>query len=249
MTAPLTVSVVIPVLDDAAHLRECLTLLGAQTRLPDEVVVVDNGSADDSAAVALSFGARVVHEPVRGVPAASAAGLDAAVGALLVRCDADTRPPADWIERITARFAAEPGLDALTGPGDFYDQPGLPGRLRSRLYAAAYRWAAGAAIAGVPVWGSNLALRAEAWRRVSGRVQRGRPDLHDDLDLSFHLALAGCTVHHDPTLRVGAAGRIFASLGSRRRQGRMAWATLRAGWAVLPPGRRWVARIRGVRAD
>ncbi|MDX2341671.1 glycosyltransferase [Micrococcus sp. M4NT] len=238
-----TVSVVIPVLDDAAHLRVCLAHLARQTRPADEVVVVDNGSRDDSAAVARSFGARVVAEPERGIPAASAAGLDAAVGSLLLRCDADTRAPADWIERIVARFAAEPALDALTGPGVFYDQPGRRGRVRSRAYAAAYRWAAGAALAGTPVWGSNLALRAAAWREVSGRVHRRRPDVHDDLDLSFHLALAGRTVRFDPQLRVGAAGRIFHSLGERVRQGRMAAATLRVNWAILPPGLRWVRRL------
>lgn len=252
MTPEPTVSVVIPVLDDAAHLRVCLAHLARQTRPADEVVVVDNGSVDGSADVAREFGARVVTEPERGIPAASAAGFDAAVGTLLLRCDADTRAPEDWIERITARFAADPRLDALTGPGEFYDQPGLLGVLRSRLYTNAYRWAAGAALAGTPLWGSNLALRAEAWQAVRGSVHLHRADLHDDLDLSFHLALAGHIVRFDPHVRVGAAGRIFHSLGARARQGRMAGATLRANWAILPPGQRWVRRVqqaRGPRAD
>ena len=53
------VSVVIPVRDDARHLEVCLRSLARQTVLPDEVVVVDNGSSDDSVAVALAGGARV----------------------------------------------------------------------------------------------------------------------------------------------------------------------------------------------
>ncbi|HHX85985.1 MAG TPA: glycosyltransferase, partial [Actinomycetales bacterium] len=46
------VSVVIPVLDDAAELAGCLAALAAQTRPPDEVVVVDNGCRDASASIA-----------------------------------------------------------------------------------------------------------------------------------------------------------------------------------------------------
>lgn len=237
-----TVSVVVPVLDDAEHLRVCLALLAAQSRPALEVVVVDNGCMDDSAVLARAAGARVVHEPRRGVPAAAAAGLDAAVGELLVRCDADTRMPADWLERIVARFDADPGLDALTGPGTFHDQPGPRGRVRAALYTGAYRWGAGAAVAATPVWGSNCALRAEAWQAVRTRVHRERGDVHDDLDLSFQLALAGRRIRFDPDLRVEVAGRIFHSLRQRVRQGRMAVTTLQVNWARLSPGRRWLRR-------
>lgn len=245
LTARTTVSVVVPVLDDADHLRACLALLARQTRRPDEVVVVDNGSTDDSAAVARAAGARVVSEPHRGIPSAAATGYDAAHGDLILRCDADTRMPEDWVERITARFAAEPALLGLTGPGAFYDQPRLLGRLRSAAYTAAYRWVAGAAVAGTPLWGSNCAFRAEAWRAVRHRVHRRRADVHDDFDLSFHLLLhAPASTRFDPGLRVGAAGRLFGSLESRVRQGRMAVTTLRLNWAELSPGMRWVRRVQ-----
>ncbi len=45
----LTVSVVIPVKDDADALGRCLRALSLQTKAPDEVIVVDNGSEDESA--------------------------------------------------------------------------------------------------------------------------------------------------------------------------------------------------------
>lgn len=240
-----TVSVVIPVLDDAALLRDCLTLFARQSRRPDEVVVVDNGSADDSAAVAHAAGARVVHEPRRGIPAAAATGYDAARGDLILRCDADTRVPGDWVERIAARFAADPTLLGLTGPGVFYDQPGVLGFLRSRAYTAAYHWAGGSALADTPLWRSNCALRTEAWQAVRHRVHRHRADVHDDLDLSFHLLRhAPGSTRFDTGLRVGAAGRLFGSLDARVRQGRMAIITLRLNWEELSPGLRWVRRLQ-----
>jgi glycosyltransferase involved in cell wall biosynthesis len=73
-----TVSVVIPVRDDAGHLRACLRALAGQTVAPDEIVVVDNASSDDTAEVARAAGARVVREPVVGIPAAACTGYDAA---------------------------------------------------------------------------------------------------------------------------------------------------------------------------
>ncbi|MBD4599915.1 C50 carotenoid glucosyltransferase CrtX, partial [Xanthomonas citri pv. citri] len=87
------------------------------------------------------------------------------------------------------------------GPGTFHDQPGLRGQVRAALYTGTYRWGAGAAVAATPVWGSNCALRAEAWQAVRTRVHRERGDVHDDLDLSFQLALAGRRIRFDPDLR------------------------------------------------
>ena len=55
-----SLSVVIPVKDDAVALRHCLRALADQTVPALEVVVVDNGCTDDSVAVALEHGARVV---------------------------------------------------------------------------------------------------------------------------------------------------------------------------------------------
>ena len=65
------VSVVIPAKDDARQLETCLAVLAAQTRRADEVVVVDNGSSDETASVAAAAGARVVRCLEPGIPAAN----------------------------------------------------------------------------------------------------------------------------------------------------------------------------------
>jgi glycosyltransferase involved in cell wall biosynthesis len=64
-------------------LNEADALPAALAGVPDwlEVVVVDNASSDDTAAVAAALGARVVHEPFRGYGAAVQRGLAAAEGA------------------------------------------------------------------------------------------------------------------------------------------------------------------------
>jgi glycosyltransferase involved in cell wall biosynthesis len=91
-TAKPRVSVVIPCLDEAETIAECVT--SARTVLEDsgldgEVIVVDNGSTDGSGALARAAGAFVVDEPRRGYGSAYLAGLAAAGGDYIVMLDAD----------------------------------------------------------------------------------------------------------------------------------------------------------------
>lgn len=79
------VDVVLPCLDEAAALPAVLAGLPTGWR----AIVVDNGSSDESAAVARGLGALVVSEPRRGYGAAVHAGLLAATAPLVATCDAD----------------------------------------------------------------------------------------------------------------------------------------------------------------
>ena len=91
------ISIVIPCLNDAVLLEQCLSSIVAQTLQPEEVIVVDNGSTDNSVEVANRMGARVVHEPLQGITWASAAGYNSARGDLIVRFDADCVIPPDHV--------------------------------------------------------------------------------------------------------------------------------------------------------
>jgi glycosyltransferase involved in cell wall biosynthesis len=110
------VSVVVPAYNEAATLPATLASLARQD-VPGgyEVIVVDNRSTDDTAAVAARLGARVVHEPTPGVCAARQAGTDAARGAVVVSTDADTVHPPDWLRRIERHFA-DADVVAVAGP-------------------------------------------------------------------------------------------------------------------------------------
>lgn len=77
--------IVLPCLDEAEALPAVLAELPAGW----PVIVVDNGSIDATAAVAVAYGARVVHEPRRGYGAAVHAGLLAARGELVAVLDGD----------------------------------------------------------------------------------------------------------------------------------------------------------------
>lgn len=214
---PRSVSVVIPVRDDALLLECCLSALERQTRRADEVVVVDNGSSDGTAAVAARFGARVVTEPVQGIPRASAAGYDAATGDVIARLDADSRPGPDWIERIERTFRDREEIDFVTGDPRFYGSTPLVHWMGEHLYIGGMYTVLTPLLGHAPLFGSNMAMRSSAWRALSGEVHREQRNIHDDFDLSFHVR-PGMTVLRDRSLVVEVSARPFQDWESLRRR-------------------------------
>ena len=104
MSAPL-LSVVVPAYNAAATLSACLAALQQQTYGgPYEVIVVDDGSTDETAALAHAAGATVITTP-RGRPAAARnTGARAARGAIVCFTDADCAPRPDWLSQISRPF-------------------------------------------------------------------------------------------------------------------------------------------------
>ncbi|RWZ59364.1 glycosyltransferase family 2 protein [Labedella populi] len=236
------VSVVVPVKDDAEHLRTCLAALAEQTVPPFEIIVVDNGSRDDSALVAVSGGASVVAEPTPGIPAAASAGYDSALGDVIARLDADSIPPTEWVERIARHFEADPALGAVTGPGVFSELRGASRVLARTFYMDAYFVLVGAALAHWPVFGSNFAMRSDAWRRVRCSVHRDDPEVHDDMDLSVFLGRAHF-IRLDRDLAVPISARPFGDVRSMWKRNRRAFHTLRVGGRAASSVRRWRDRL------
>lgn len=237
------ISVVVPVLDDAHELAGCLAALGSQKRAPDEIVVVDNGCSDNSADVARAAGARVVAEPVRGIGSAAATGYDSAVGEVIARLDADSRPGPDWLERIESAFTDDPELVALSGPGEFIGLSGWRAVAARLLYMDAFFFSVGAAMAHPVLFGSNLAMRREAWERVRDGVNRADPELHDDIDLSFQFG-ASDLLRVDRTLTVGISARPFDDPAAMRRRFSRAFRTIFHNWRTSPPSQRWIERVQ-----
>ena len=237
------VSVVIPVKDDAPMLENCLESLRRQSRAPDEIIVVDNGSTDDSVWVARLSGATVITESRPGITAAASCGYDAAHGDVIARCDADSVLPTDWLARIEHVLAEHTEAAAVTGSARFYDLGRAADLLARLFYLSGYFVSVRAAIANTPLFGSNFAMRREAWMLVSGSVPRDEPELHDDLDLSYRIPPEQ-TILFDRQLVVGISGRPFKDLAAIRRRMTRAGVTLRQHWPEQLPHRRWARKLR-----
>jgi glycosyltransferase involved in cell wall biosynthesis len=112
----LVVSVVIPCLNERDTIETCVRrareVLDAN-HIAGEVIVADNDSEDDSARLAATAGAIVIHEPIRGYGSAYLAGFAAARGRYIVMADADLTYDFGEIPRFVAEL--EDGADMVVG--------------------------------------------------------------------------------------------------------------------------------------
>lgn len=88
---PLTISVVVPVYNRAAVVREAIDSVLSQTRRPDEIIVVDDGSTDDTPKVLAEYGDRIrcLHKPNGGAASARNLGVRHAKGDWIAFLDSD----------------------------------------------------------------------------------------------------------------------------------------------------------------
>lgn len=113
MSARPALAVVIPAFDAARHLPALFDALDAQSEPFDEVILVDDASRDDTAALASARGARVLrHASNAGCSAAKNTGLAAVRSAWVHFQDADDRPLPRFAQAAREALAAEPALDA-----------------------------------------------------------------------------------------------------------------------------------------
>lgn len=231
-------SVVIPVKDDGHELARCLRALRRQTRPADEIIVVDNGSSDASALIAREAGARVLRCDVPGIPAASAAGYDGATGDLILRLDADCIPGEGWAQAMVDASLSRPAVAAFTGGAHFVDGPRWLRAPLVAVYLGMYAAVGIPTLGHLPLFGSNLAFRRDAWRSIRSEVHRHDPNVHDDLDLAFHLG-ERFAIRFVPDAAMGVSMRPFAGVGAFARRTSRGFRTVLVHWPRDFPPVRW----------
>ena len=126
------ISLILPAKNEAEGLKR--TLPGVRELLPDaEIIVVDDGSTDQTAQVALEFGAMVLRSPYpMGNGAAIKRGARAATGDILVFMDADGQHNANLIPKLLDRLAQ--GYDMVVGARGWGDQASVGRGMANGLY-------------------------------------------------------------------------------------------------------------------
>ena len=243
MTSPAPlVSVVIPCRNAASALPGQLEALARQTYAGSfEVIVADNGSDDDSAAIAEDMGAIVVHaRSGRGPNYARNAGAAAANGELILLCDADDVVDDGWIAAMVDGLSR---YDVVGGPLD-----------RSRLNDVDPNWTEPRSL-DEPVFGflpasagANTGIRAEALRAIGGwdEAFAGGPD---DVDFSWRAQIHGLTLGFEPKAVVHYRLRTSAWAVARQTYDRASYMPMlfrRYDLPALRAGSRWSKAVRYV---
>src|SRR5262245_2313662 len=104
------VSVVIACFNHARFLAEAIESALAQTYSPIEIVVVDDGSEDDSALVARRYPVRLIQQSNQGLAAAGNAGVRVSRGTFVMRLDADDRLQPTYVEETLQPLLDDPEL-------------------------------------------------------------------------------------------------------------------------------------------
>lgn len=133
------VSIVIPMRNAEDYVAQALNSILSETDVSLEVVVVDDGSTDGSRGVVESVAdsrVRVVSGTQHGISAALNVGLRHAVGAVIMRCDADDLYPASRIRSQVQWLADHPAYGAVCGQFDTIDSLGRSVSRLLRSHAA-----------------------------------------------------------------------------------------------------------------
>jgi cellulose synthase/poly-beta-1,6-N-acetylglucosamine synthase-like glycosyltransferase len=192
-----TVSIVIPAFNAGRTLGHALASIAAQPDAGDrEVIVVDDGSTDDTAAVAGSFeGVRVIRQANAGPAVARNAGAQAARGRLLVFIDADCEAQPGWLAHMLARFA-DPEVIAVKGAYRTR-QPELIARFVQIEYEDKYdRLARSRNIDFIDTY--SAAFRRLVFLGHGGFSAEFPTACAEDVDLSFRMSRAGGRMVFEP---------------------------------------------------
>lgn len=190
-------SVIVPAYNAAGTIGRCLEALAGQTHPPDEVIVVDDGSTDDTADVAEGFGVHVIRQRNRGPGAARNRGAAVAQGDILLFTDADCAPGPHWVARMLRAFE-DPQVAGAKGVYGSR-QRGLVARFVQLEYEdRCERMLDAETIDFVDTY--SAAYRRDVFRSVGGFDPSFRMD--EDQELSFRLAERGHKLVFVPGARV-----------------------------------------------
>jgi peptidoglycan-N-acetylglucosamine deacetylase len=186
-------SVVVPAFNEEKLIKESLESLKKQDFQGEyEIIVVDNGSRDNTLQIARNMGIKVVSCPEKGVAFARQCGAEAACGEIIVQADADTIYPVWWLTRIAAHFKRHPGAVAVAGTF-VYKNP--PWWANFEYFLRVFFGMLSSLVFGRPliISGANLAFTKKAFTQIGGYEHGAYSS--DQINIATRLSTLGKVIY------------------------------------------------------
>jgi len=176
MKREILISIIIPAYNEEKLIGLCLSSLEKQdfNRENYEIIVVDNGSTDDTAQIVKDFNVKLIYEPKKGVVFATKKGFLEAKGKIIATTDADTIVPPDWLSSIYKAFENNPNVVIAGGRLML-----IPRNFLSYLAGFFMNCIGGAILKDIS--GPNFAIRKDIYFKIGG--------VREDINFNFETEL------------------------------------------------------------
>lgn len=190
------VTVITPIYNNARMIGECLDSLLPQDYPDYEVIVVDDGSTDDTPVEVGKYPVKLLVNPHLGISAARNAAIRAAAGEIIMTMDSDLKVPGDLISRMVDELLADEKRGVVMAWWDISNPENLVPALIFRGYEYYVRNLEEPNF----FWGYCFAIRKKIFDQI-GYFDETLP-LVEDVDFAYRMISAGYTVKILKNVRV-----------------------------------------------
>ena len=183
------ISIIVPAYNAAQTLPACLEALQRQTQPPDEIIVVDDGSKDQTSQVARACGVELFEQTHQGPAAARNLGLYNARGDIVLFTDADCEPVSTWVAEMLYPFS-DPQVVGVKGSYRTYQQERVARLVQYEFEERYDRLSRLAIIDFIDTY--SAAFRSAVLREKGGFDPAFPRADSEDAELSYRLARSGC---------------------------------------------------------
>lgn len=200
MSEPVLLSVIIPTYNGGKHLDSCLTAIHQSQPVSHEVIVVNNGSQDDSRQIAQRHGVIVVDCPGPSGPgAARNYGAKFAHGKILLFIDADVVVSPDVLARALDTFKEDPDLAAVFGSYDARPAAqNFISQYKNLLNHFVHQHSQAEAST---FWGACGAIRSDVFHKLGGFDTQFKMPAIEDIELGYRLREDGYRILLDKCMQ------------------------------------------------
>lgn len=198
------ISVIVPAYNEEKYIKNCLDSLIKQSEKPDEIIVVNNNSTDNTVSIVKTFkGVRIIHENNQGITYARNAGFNASTCKILARCDADGIMPNDWIKKIKNDFIKNKKTVAISPSFLIFDVLFIN---KSLFLSNIFYFFSKLLIKAPALIGPSMAITKNVWKKVKNEVCFDNDGIFEDIDLGIHISKYG-QIYLDRSIIVKISGR------------------------------------------